>query len=54
MHMRFCKNVYFQIGCIQQISILFPFCEITPSQPSVLESYGIKIEYQGNWGYILR
>lgn len=39
--MRLNENVYFQIGCIQQISILFTFCEITVPQPSVEGSHDI-------------
>lgn len=35
------KNTYFQIGCIQQISILFTFCEITVPQPSARVSQDI-------------
>jgi len=55
--MRIHKNVYFQIGCIQQISILFTFFEITVPQPSVEGScdrnYHIKTKYERQLEYEL-
>ena len=55
--MRNHKNVYFQIGCIQQISSLFTFLEVTVPQPSVEGSYDrndhIKTKYERQLEYEL-
>lgn len=42
--MKLHKNVYLQIHCTQQISILFTSCEITVPQPSVETSHDINYQ----------